>query len=62
VLGVDFIAIGVQPVMVELGKVEEMFSLELVVPGPVDMGLVKQESLLALINALVIMYLDLPEE
>ncbi|HEX3642015.1 MAG TPA: hypothetical protein VHV10_12050 [Ktedonobacteraceae bacterium] len=48
--------------MVELGKVKEMSSLKLIVPGPADMGLVKQESLLTLINALVIMYLDLPEE
>jgi hypothetical protein len=62
VLRVDFVAIRVQLVMVELGKVKEMSSLKLIVPGPADMGLVKQESLLTLINALVIMYLDLPEE
>jgi hypothetical protein len=62
VLGVDFVAIEVQLVMVELGKVKEMSSLELIVPGLVDTGLVKQESILALINALVIVYLDLPEE
>jgi hypothetical protein len=62
VLGVDFVAIRVQLVMVELGEVEEMSGFELIMPGPAGAGLVKQESLLALLDALVIVYLDLPEE
>ena len=48
--------------MVELGQIEKMSGLELIVPGSAKAGLVQKKGLLTLFNALVIMYLNLPEE
>jgi hypothetical protein len=61
VLGVNLFAVCVHFLLVELGEVEEMTSLELVVPRLVFTSLIQEQGPLALGDALVAMVLNLPE-
>lgn len=62
VLGVDLFAVHIHFLLIELGKVEEMTGLGLVVPCLACMSLIQKQGLLALSNALVFMVLNFPEE
>jgi hypothetical protein len=62
VFGVDFLAVCVEFLSSIFGEVEKVICSKFVVPCLARTGLVEEECLLALGDALVLMVLDLPEE
>lgn len=61
VLGVDLFAVRIHFLLIELGKVEEMTGLGLVLPRLACTSLIQKQGLLALSDDLVFMVLNLPE-
>jgi hypothetical protein len=62
VLGIDFLVIRIHLLVIELREIEEMASLELIVPRLAYTGLIQKQGSFTLGDAFIFMVLDLSEE
>jgi hypothetical protein len=60
VLGIDFPVIRIHLLVIELGEIEEMAGLELIVPRLAYTGLKQKQGFFTLGDAFIFMVLDLP--